>query len=333
MTRNNRYILIYVLTFILPVLIIFIHFPFVTRFNIYIDAIARIGVPFFFMVSGYFCVKIKFNKILGKTIKFIFIAVITSIACVFIKVYWWQNINDVIFWVNQHLNMNEFWKFLLFNELFFERHLWFLFALLYCYWIFFVFDKLKIIKRIYCLIPILLSINILINYLLPCFNINIEIYWTRNFLLTGIPFFLIGNFLRANKLKIPNNIMLIVFIIGLIISCFDVKTLGGKDLYIGTICASVSLFSLAINNRIKIKENIPTILGISSSIIYYLHIPLGDMISAYNSWHYIIPIDFYNKFRPVIISFITIIISVFISIIYYRLMCKKRIKKAIVKNC
>lgn len=309
MKKNNT---LNLMKLICSIMIILIHIKFPETTGKVIAAIARFAVPIFFMISGYFAYK-KDNQ--NKHIKRHIIKLL-KLSIITITIYYIYYYHNYYLFLEQLLTIDNLKYFLLFNEVPFENWLWFLFALIYVYIIYFI---IKNIKYKYYLIPILLILNIIIGYLTALDVLNLREFVVRNFLLLGLPFFLLGNYLNKYKekvIKIPNKLLIIITLITIITSVLEFLILGQMELYISSIFLSTSLFIFCINNPNLITENnILAKLGDENSLaIYTSHTMIIYITSKYlkllNIQKYII-----EWIHPIIV----ILLTISLSIIYYKI--------------
>lgn len=121
------------------ILVVFMHCEFPGNLGVFIQTISRFCVPFFFMVSGYFCYYEGKKKSMQKKIKHIAIIAIMSII-----IYMVFAVLKMIF-TNYSISFSikGILYFLIFNQpSIIAGQMWFLFALLYDYIIFYFIEKI-----------------------------------------------------------------------------------------------------------------------------------------------------------------------------------------------
>lgn len=150
----------------------------------------------------------------------------------------------------------------------FSKHLWYLSAIIYVLLSVRVMDLIWRRSVLYLLIPVLLGLNlvggtystVLLGYALP-------LEYTRNFLFTGLPFFLLGDFLANRKVSIPNPLLyvgLILFSAGICLENLLLLRSGllvNSDLFFSTIFLSCSLFLFAAHNTSHFQNRLSVFLG------------------------------------------------------------------------
>lgn len=271
--------------------VICVHMPY--RYKQYIDPMTRIAVPIFLMITGYFYPALHQNKkVTGQIVKIAKLLLVSNLLYFFwnllmvplngqsIELYL-QNMCTLSFWV----------RFLLTGGNAFSDHLWYLGALLYVLIFIRLTDKLFPRKKLYPLIPVLYGLNLLLgNYSTLIFGIRIPLEYSRNFLMTGLPFFLLGDWLSNKSPRIHNNILLTTVLLGSVASCMEQRFLihmcsdFNADYYISTPFTACALFLLALNISPSLEIGpFPFLAKIgrqSSTTLYILHPIAGFFIGA-----------------------------------------------------
>lgn len=275
-----------VLKAICAFLVICIHISYKGKIGTTITPLCRIAVPIFFMITGYFYYKTSKTPL--KQLKKIVILIILANFLYFIF--------DGI--INRKIELPtkaDLLNTLIFNSSPVAFHLWYLNALLYVLIIAYITDKCNIRKKMYYVIPILLIINIMFGeYAIALFNKDYDPIYMRNFLFIGLPYFLIGNLLYANKEKLIKwfTIKKLIVLIPLfalttileehILTINKMDAIG--DIYISTTFLAIAIFLLAIQVKQVKNENILAIIGRKySTYIYIVHLVFIDIFNKYVS--------------------------------------------------
>lgn len=316
MVSRERYNALDALKCICAFLIICIHIPFPGALGEYVVAISRIGVPIFFMISGFFFCNMISKSKEKSTIKKLFCLVVISnfvYFCVFLLRH--------NFSISEIFSLKSLISFFIFNESPFSGHLWYLSAILYTMIIVCIVDKKIGRNKIYFIIPILLLIDLLFGkYSFLLLKFEVPYILLRNFMFVGIPYFLLGDLIYKYKNKIKNIgsarlVLLILLFIGLnvieryLLVKYSVN--AARDQYICTtlLALVVFMFTLAINDNVK-DNSILSVIGKKYSMMIYLLHPLVLKIVVRvftaNSMKYILPI-------------IVFIFTLIISYVYYYL--------------
>ncbi len=210
--REYRNIGIDILKAFSAFLVIYIHTPFPYEIGQYLVSMARVAVPIFFMISGYFYLNIVGRKGEERQIKKIFkIFILSNILYFFIKVVFETLIgNGFLSYILKVFSKESIFNFIVFNVSPFNGHLWYLGAILYVLIITYIFDRLKLKKILYILTPIFLIIDIIFGkYSLAIFGREFLYIYLRNFIITGLPYFYIGRIIKENQIRIKNYVAIL----------------------------------------------------------------------------------------------------------------------------
>lgn len=252
------------------------------RLDSVIDALIRFAVPLFFMISGYYsCFKKekinnedKIKKRIVNVLKLLVLAWVVYIICRYI--IYNRNMN-VFTYIQKLYNSKNIVKLIILNISPIAGHLWFLYALLYCYIVMFIMNKFNIqIKSLYKYIPILLIFNIFfLGEMSIVINKPIASIYSRNFIFLGLPFFLIGHLINEKNIadKITNKEILITIILSILLIIIERLGTMKADIYIGTIFLTIAIFVWCIKHPNSLKLNALAWIGQNiSSYIYILHL-------------------------------------------------------------
>lgn len=226
----------------------------------FIKPIARIAVPIFFMITGYFyssiCEagrqRIQIRKIL---LIAIFSNVLYLLWALLIELLAKGSISAKF---TSWLDAGVWIRFLFLNESPFRSHLWYLSALIYVLIIVYRLGSVGIYTNsMYSLIPLLLCTNLVLgNYSVLIFERAVDLEFSRNFLFIGLPCFLFGDLLfrRANSIQLRNAYLWLILIFSIILTYLERiwlvqnNAFQNSDFFIGTIFTAYAIFSLVKNN-------------------------------------------------------------------------------------
>ena len=265
-------------------MVVFIHVSFYGKIGIAFDALARFAVPLFFVTSGFYSYEITLKQIKKRIIHIIQLLVLAVAVYVFWKVLPLlirQDIQGLTQYFCQYLQIKNLLKLFLFNVPLFTVHLWYLFAILYVYILYYFITVFKFPKRFTFAISILLLvIHILLGEGLSTISVVVPMPILRNFALMGIPLFGLG--LLANEYKhklcnMPNYAIVIFLMSGFLEAILSRYFFGKNEMYIG------SLFSLLAFTVIFIKfpniEYPPALISLASCSTYiYIFHPIVSTI-------------------------------------------------------
>ncbi len=289
----KKYDLLNALKIIAAFFVVCIHVHFPGDFGNAVIAVARFGVPFFFMVSGFFSYyedKSSINAKYKRKIKHILVLLLSGILMYFLFGLAVAVVNgNVSGYFVKIFSFKSFFEFLVFNNTSVSEFLWFMPALIYTYIVFFVFEKTGITKKIYFLIPVLFLSGVVLREaaeFLPGFPEYLtNSFICRNFLFVGIPFFMLGHYIRANEEKVKEKfslpLLIFLMIIGTAEAIYADVFRFQKSLYIGTFVAVFALFVFAIKYENNIKCKPVSDAGAKYSFyVYVIHIMLRNVFSS-----------------------------------------------------
>lgn len=270
------------------------------------EGIARIGVPFFFLVNGYyFARKINDAKAIKKYLVHLLI-IYTTWYIIYLR--------PQILRVEQVDIIND-----LRIDILLEKYFWGIFHLWYLPALFFGILILVFLKKIIKKNSIILTLSLilfLVGYILQSMDTDYIVF--RNGLFFGFPFIAIGYCIKSFDIKKIKNLHLIVLFILLlstlfIESTYAKETFCRKDLYLSLIFLAPVLFVLILkHSSYKSPNRYNEYLGSLSSAIYFSH-----MYIIFKSDTIFGGISIVEKF--LIVTFMSILVSIFIIFINKRI--------------
>lgn len=286
--------------------VIIMHCSFPGIFGKLIAYLFKFAVPIFFMISGYYLYNYnldkeqKIKKLQHKafrTLKLLLfsegIYLIYTLALILFGIKSWQSIalNHYDILIN------------IFTGTFFNGTLWFIYALLYTYIILIILEKLNLNypNRKYLIFASgILIAHIVSRVILKNFSFYddyglVRVY--RSALLYGLPFVMIGYYLKSNKINIRLSFrkMSLLFFLGYCISIGQyLITKQSLDQDFGTLLSSISLFiyfSLGTTiNNCYFLGNIGQYLSTYIYILHYGVIAFVNMIITHGILLWVAPI-------------------------------------------
>ena len=302
--------------------VVFMHCEFPGVVGIVVQAISRFSVPFFFMVSGYFCFypgRYDSALIRRKTTH------ITGIVL-------WVSLFYVLFaFVLKSayvVTRYEMWAFGVFNQpVIIVGQLWFLFAFLYVYFAFAIIWKADKIKWFYLISAVLIVVYICMAQGTHLCGIKIQNMYYRNWLIEGVPFFFAGHWIHANQDKISlSDKMLILVILVSTLLCLVERKIMGRDFGVNimTFPQVFALFIYAVKYPDRHRGIIQKIGKRYSMWVYILHpFVFLSMDKIYHHWA-VDTVVLLQWFRPIV----TVIITLILSSICYAVLHRDKMKMA-----
>ncbi|MFV0529176.1 MAG: acyltransferase family protein [Lachnospiraceae bacterium] len=282
----------------------------------------RVAVPLFFMMSGFFYTGSRMRGSAGRNIvRILSLLLLSNLFYLFFMIL--QNLlqkQSLAAYFATLFQGESLRSALLFSASPIAGHLWYLSALLYVLLLLYVLYKKRIMKYLYALIPILLLGNLLAgNYAKVFTGTGYPIYYARNALLCGLPFFLIGlglyHLYGKGERKLPSWLLLAAGTAFFAAASLHEKyllTRAGKnsneDLYASTIFLSVFLFLIFLKRPNLGQNTIVAKIGRELSLlIYILHVLVREAVSRIAEVLGIF--DFYSKIAFLVVFLLTAILA------------------------
>lgn len=310
-TRNNC---LDCLKGIACIFVVFMHCEFPGYLGVFVQSISRFSVPFFFMVSGYFCYgKTDYLK------KIKHIGVIILGAMIFYLVV--TPINKTIF----SIKLRRLMSWLIFNVPPFATHLWFLFALLYDYLLFALFERWKLRKFAYFLIPVGIITYIFMAQGAHLLGIFVKNRSYRNFLIEGFPLFTLGFWIHEHQddIQISDRSLFWIVVITTLL-CPVERLLMGRDFGVNIVSflQVIALFLFAVKNPSIGAERLLSKLGFKYSMYIYVIHP--SIMSLLDETYKVLHFDEYT-FALYILPVLCVALTVLCSSLLYNI--NKRFQK------
>lgn len=266
-------------------MVVFIHVLFYGRIGIVFDALARFAVPFFFLISGFYSYQITTKKIKKRIINILSLLIFATVCYTIFKILpllLQGNIDGIACYFKKYMDFKNIVKLLVFNIPISSLHLWYLFAAIYVYVIFYFLTVIRLNEKVIFIISFsLLFLHILLGECLSVFGIIIPIPIVRNFALMGFPFFTIGMVVKKyenNLCVIPNYMIAISAIIGVFTSICSRCFFGENELYIGSLFILFAIVCVFIKySTVQFPSFLITLAG-CSTYIYIFHIMISSVI-------------------------------------------------------
>lgn len=261
-----------------------------------IQSVFRFAIPLFFMVSGYFCDtsdRDKLEKRLPAKCKHIL--GISIIGCVYYFIFNVMiavfgdshgSVEDVVERVTSVFEPQKLLEWVVFNQDPFINIMWFTFALLYCYFLLWVINHFDWYKKIFWCIPFLLGVHMILANVLILFGIEVSKLYYRNFLLFGLPFLLLGVWLRRNQVqvleKISTGTTIILMVAGPLLSIAEWFVFGRRELFFGSILFVIGAFVYALHKPEAKQKSVITVIGEKYSLfVYIVHVSLISVLDRF----------------------------------------------------
>lgn len=258
------------------IFVVFIHVKFPGDFGQAVQAIARFAVPFFFMVSGYYCYRKDYQGVIGggkkiwHIVKITFFAYLFYIVVALLENAFWGGTNQFNF------SLSHIGAVLLYSvPSNVPGQLWFLIALLEVYVIYFFVDLLHARKLAYWVAAFtFLAMIMLAQGFWFHYGYKLPADYYRNAWFEGFSFFTLGYYLhdKQNKLAVSNKVLLIIISASVVMSVIERFLCGCIfAVHLSTYPLVISLFIYAIKNG-NLHQGVLQRVGKKYSMyVYILH--------------------------------------------------------------
>ncbi len=320
---NQRNYSFDILKTLFMVLVVFIHATFPGTVGEIIKTVARIAVPGFFIISGYYVYGADAKKILNRAKKTTWLILMASLIyfCVFLLLVVKEKVfTPDVSWNNVFAErfasilpggvVADVLKIVVFQLNPFAGHLWYLSSLVMTYLFFAFLKKKEWLETVVNWLPLLLIGAIALGAVNAKLLGETMFYIHRNAYFVGIPFMAIGYIIRNKEQQIKKYSSLffgVLAIFGIALSLVE-RLFVYTDMYIGVIISVSALFALAIKKPIEKPNRISCFGERYSGDVYVVHLlpinlvpPIVSVIfgGSINAWIY-----------PIIILILSIILAV-----------------------
>lgn len=289
------------------VAVLFIHCRLPEPVPQYMDALGRFAVPFFLMVSGYFTYRASRGEALAAACKHLrgtirLTAIGTLLYAVSNTIGQLRTNKPAFSWLNSLTAPGGVLRFFIFNRaVFLSSVMYYLFMLVYVYVIFYLLLRCNAVRYAQKLIPLLLGACVVLTEF-----VGTPWYYSGNFLLTGLPFFLLGYYFAG---KGKTYACAKYFILPGIVLTLAEAVYFHNDVYcyIGTLVLSISLFLACLHQP---EARVPKALawfGRNCSVyVFLIHCAVRDHVYPFfpqrpkiNLW-----------IRPMVVLGISVLLSI-----------------------
>lgn len=232
-------------------LIVCIHFaPKENLVDAYINAICRVAVPMFFLITGYYYNSLRTsNKLKAFISKIVVLTISASVFYFIVFLIKHCIIGDTVVQLSIALSPKNLGIWLLLNSYPLAGHLWYLYALIYTLLINVLADKLKLSNILLKLAPALLLAHVILNF-------YVSSIFVRNWLFLGVPFLAIGRYLYCNTYRIRSMkhvsamqcFLFLSFVLLFFEMLYFLEVNPYRDLYLFVIPIVIIIAILAIRN-------------------------------------------------------------------------------------
>lgn len=265
--------------------VVFMHCEFPGIIGTAVQAVSRFCVPFFFMVSGYFCFKpivVEMESCISKPMTGEGILRIGRKLKHIGKITFWASVFYLTFVLlqqlclhNQNLQLSakEAFNWFVFNQpKIIAGQYWFLFALLYAYAFYGILESFRLRKFAYILAAMMFIVYVVMAQGVHMVGYYVPNMFYRNWLVEAFPYFMLGHWIHENQDMINiSNKTIIATIVTTTQLCWVERWFMGRDFGVNivTIPQVFALFVYGIKNP-KNHEGIVQRIGRDCSMLVYI---------------------------------------------------------------
>ena len=288
-----------------------------------VQAISRFCVPFFFMVSGYFCFKPFWREAyagsntasvpamnIGK--KVLHVAKITFWASVFYLVF--VVIQQLLFHdQNFSITSGQLFNWVALNSpRIIAGQYWFLFALLYAYLLYWLLLRLRMQRYAYALAAVLFVVYYLLAQGLHLYGISVPNHIYRNWLIEAFPYFMLGHWIHEyqDRIKLSNRTLLIIIAASTLLSLPE-RWLLGRDFSVNfcTLPQVFALFIYGVKNPDRHSSILQRLGRDCSMLVYIIHPAVWHSVDRYYAYAGFDTMLALMYLRPIIVLALTIMLA------------------------
>ena len=317
------------------IFVVFMHCEFPGIMGTAVQAISRFCVPFFFMVSGYYCYKPlvldqtggggNSNNIRRKVVhigKITLYASLFYVAFVLLQHAMFHNVNFTITW-------EAVFNWVVFNvPKVVAGQYWFLFALLYAYIFYGILERFSLRNFSYILATVMFVVYVIMAQGMHLVGIGIPNFIYRNWLVEAFPFFMLGHWIHENqdRISVQDKTLITVIVVSTLL-CWIERWIMGRDFGVNivTIPQVTALFLCGVKNPAKSQGVIQRLGRDCSMMVYILHPAVWHSLDGVYKIAGITDILALQYLKPILV----LGLSILFSILFNNVMAMIKLRKAI----
>lgn len=214
-----------VLKVLCSAMVVYIHtdIPGIIGYAMYM--VSRIAVPVFFMISGYLYPGAVQRGRTGKQLRrMLWLFLLSNLLYFAAEMIRTAASGELAAFLASLARADTWINFIMFNASPFKYHLWYLGAALYTLIVMQFLYRTRFVKVLYYLVPVLLLTDLVFgDYSVVLLGDTFEVFYVRNWLCVGIPYFLIGTLINKHEENIRNRTK--VWTWGVLVVVFSMTTL------------------------------------------------------------------------------------------------------------
>lgn len=316
------------------IFVVFMHCEFPGIMGTAVQAISRFCVPFFFMVSGYYCYKPlvsdhtgggNSNNIRRKVVhigKITLYASLFYVAFVLLQHAMFHNVNFTITW-------EAVFNWMVFNvPKVVAGQYWFLFALLYAYIFYGILERFSLRNFSYILATVMFVVYVIMAQGMHLVGIGIPNFIYRNWLVEAFPFFMLGHWIHENqdRISVQDKTLITVIVVSTLL-CWIERWIMGRDFGVNivTIPQVTALFLYGVKNPVNHQGAIQRLGRDCSMMVYIIHPAVWHSMDGLYSIAGLAEVVALQYIKPILV----LGVSILFSILFNNVMAMIKLRKAI----
>ena len=265
------------------IFVVLVHCVLPGEFGQYMIAYARFAVPFFVLVSGWFAYHEDRHKVHGYCLRKLKDTCKLTVSAALLY-FLWNSLNnyfssgDAIGWLISYFSNGDSWyNLIVYNRaVFLNSVMYYLLMMIYVYIIIIAATEMRLLNLLKWFIPV----GLVWNYVLGAV-VRAPWFHSGNFLLTALPFFLLGMQLRrwSRTHSFKPALLYGMLSVGLLLTYIEASCFGDVYCYVGSILISISVLLLCTTDAgLKMPDWMATFGRNYSTYIFILHCGLRDTL-------------------------------------------------------
>ena len=306
------------------VLVVFIHVKFPGQVGSVTVSLARVAVPVFLAISGWFSYQTRPDRLLKRLrhIVLLFAVAVAASAVLGSGVVWYNGGSVSGFLRGFVPGTENLATMMLIHESSFPGtgYSWYLLGVGFCYLVLYVYvrffgEEAPDYRPLYFFAGVLLVTGMLMEEMGRPLDVGVPYQLRRNGLFLGLPMFALGIFLREYRERLQKNFALtdrkltLLFLAGVALTLLQWKGVGVGELPPGTVVQVVALMLLMAEYP---DLGCPWAVhaGTVSTVVYLLHFPLISVYETFLLPHVPLGAGAEGWLRPLFVAGLSILLGV-----------------------
>lgn len=309
---------------IASVLVVFIHVQFPGRIGSAVVALARLAVPVFFGISGWFSFGTRPDRLFRRFVHILvlFATAVAASAVLGLPVAMAKGIPAAGFLWGFVPGTENLARLMLIHESSFPgtNYTWYLVGAAVCYLMLYVYvrffgEEAVDYRPLYFFGAIMLTANFLMAEMPRALGTSVPYQMQRNGLVLGLPMFTLGIFLRQYRDRILKNFaltdrkLLVIFLVGVAMTLLQWKGVGQGELPPGAVVQAAAIL-LLLSRHPDLGCPRAAVWGEISVVVYLLYFPLIGIYETFLMPAVPLGAGAENWLRPVFVAGLSVLTGI-----------------------